>query len=182
MPTILIPYASHDGQAQRIATLLAEHLSNADLHCVLLDLHQAAPEQNALQQASLIVLVAAVRYGKHLPAATRWLQRHRSILNTLALAVISVNLTARNREKCDLNRNTYLKKLLNQYAIKPIAACAIAGKLDYPRYRWIDRQMIRLIMLLTGGPTNPSVSTEFTDWHAVQSFAEQLAELATQRR
>jgi menaquinone-dependent protoporphyrinogen oxidase len=35
------------------------------------------------------------------------------------------------------------------------AACAVfAGALRYPRYRWYDRFMIRLIMKMTGGETD----------------------------
>ena len=29
-----------------------------------------------------------------------------------------------------------------------------AGKLDYQRYRFMDRNIIRFIMLVTGGPTD----------------------------
>jgi menaquinone-dependent protoporphyrinogen oxidase len=49
-----------------------------------------------------------------------------------------------------------------------------AGKLDYPRYRWFDRQMIRLIMALTGGPTDPTTVVDYTDWAAVDGFAGEL--------
>lgn len=177
MHTILITYASRDGQAQRIAIKLAEHLHAVDFDCQLLDLHAEVPDRNALSQASLVVLVAAVRYGKHLAVATQWLERDSDLLNTRPLAVVSVNLTARNAHKRDINSNAYLRRLLHRYGLKTVAACAIAGKLDYPRYRWVDRQMIRMIMALTGGPTDPRVSTEFTDWSAVESFAGQLREM-----
>jgi len=59
-------------------------------------------------------------------------------------------------------------------------AVAFAGRLDYPRYSWWDRQIIRFIMLLTGGPTDPSASVEYTSWPAVDAFADRIAEL--QRR
>ncbi|MEI7538802.1 MAG: flavodoxin domain-containing protein, partial [Comamonadaceae bacterium] len=53
-----------------------------------------------------------------------------------------------------------------------------AGKLDYPRYRFIDRQMIRFIMLITKGPTDPSVVVEFTDWQAVEEFGRTVGKMA----
>ena len=50
-----------------------------------------------------------------------------------------------------------------------------AGKIDYPRYGFIDKYMIRLIMWMTKGPTDVSGTFEFTDWSAVENFAERLS-------
>ena len=59
-------------------------------------------------------------------------------------------------------------------------AAAFAGRLDYPRYRWLDRQIIRCIMWLTGGPTDPGTSIEYTSWESVDAFAARLAALHAQ--
>jgi menaquinone-dependent protoporphyrinogen IX oxidase len=37
-------------------------------------------------------------------------------------------------------------------------------------------------MKLTGGPTDPRGTFEFTDWDRVDAFALRIAELAAQRR
>ena len=50
-----------------------------------------------------------------------------------------------------------------------------AGKLDYPRYGVVDRIVIRFIMWLTGGPTDPATVVEFTDWRRVEAFARRVA-------
>ena len=52
-----------------------------------------------------------------------------------------------------------------------------AGKLDYPRYGFIDRQMIRFIMLITKGPTDPKAVVEFTDWAQVEAFGREVCAL-----
>ena len=39
-----------------------------------------------------------------------------------------------------------------------------AGALLYPRYKWIDRVMIQLIMKITGGETDTTKEIEYTDW------------------
>jgi menaquinone-dependent protoporphyrinogen oxidase len=49
-----------------------------------------------------------------------------------------------------------------------------AGKIDYQRYGFFDRQMIRLIMWLTKGPTDPMACVEFTDWSDVERFAQRV--------
>ncbi|MEI7614715.1 MAG: menaquinone-dependent protoporphyrinogen IX dehydrogenase, partial [Betaproteobacteria bacterium] len=40
-----------------------------------------------------------------------------------------------------------------------------------------DRLMIRLIMLMTKGPTDPETVVEFTDWQQVENFARLLSEM-----
>ena len=133
-----------------------------------------------LAAASLIVLVAAVRYGKHLPEADQFLATYRSLASPPPLALASVNLTARKPEKTTAAGNTYLRKTIARHRLEPALAVAFAGRLDYSRYGWRDRQIIRFIMLLTGGPTDPSTRVEYTSWDAVDDFAARIAELRRQ--
>ena len=53
-----------------------------------------------------------------------------------------------------------------------------AGKLDYPRYTFWDRQIIRLIMFITKGPTDPDAVVDFTDWQQVDAFARKISHFA----
>ena len=52
-----------------------------------------------------------------------------------------------------------------------------AGKIDYPSYAFLDRMVIRGIMLLTGGPTDPNSVVEFTDWRQVEAFGSIIARM-----
>ena len=115
----------------------------------------ALPAPEELAAASVIVLVAAVRYGKHLPEADRFLAAYRSLAAPPPLALASVNLTARKPGKTTATGNAYLRKTIARHRLAPALAVAFAGRLDYRRYGWLDRQIIRFIMLLTGGPDRP---------------------------
>jgi menaquinone-dependent protoporphyrinogen oxidase len=42
----------------------------------------------------------------------------------------------------------------------------------------LDRTMIRFIMWMTKGPTDPTAVVEFTDWSRVEAFGAQLATTA----
>ncbi len=66
---------------------------------------------------------------------------------------------------------------MTRHRLKPALAAAVAGRLDYPHYRWLDRQIIRLIMKMTGGPTDPQSCIEFTAWDAVDDIAVRIADL-----
>ena len=96
------------------------------------------------------------------------------------LALASINLTARKPEKTTATGNAYLRKTVARHGLTPALAVAFAGRLDYQRYSWRDRQIIRFIMLLTGGPTDPGTQIEYTSWDAVDDFADRIAALRRQ--
>ena len=62
------------------------------------------------------------------------------------LAFLSVCLAARKPGRGAAENNPYLRKAIARYRLAPALALAVAGRLDYPRYGWLDRQMIRFIM------------------------------------
>ena len=175
---LLFLYASRDGQARRIGERLAACARTAGWPIHLMDLGQGIPSAELLGSAAVVVVVAAIRYGYHLPEAERLMTLHRDQLRARPLVVVSVNLTARKPGKDTAEGNAYLRRWLKRHRLRPDLAQAIAGKLDYPRYTWLDRQLIRLIMSITGGPTDPSTSHEFTDWPAVEAFGARVVDLA----
>jgi menaquinone-dependent protoporphyrinogen oxidase len=173
----ILTYASRDGQARRIAQRIGHILETSPR-----DLKSEPPGSSELAAAPLLIVVAAVRYGKHLPEADDFINRYARLTARPPLVLASVNLTARKEGKRSAEGNAYLRKLIAQYHLEPAMATAFAGRLDYARYRWSDRQLIRFIMLLTGGPTDTSTCVEYTDWSAVDEFARQALRFSIEKR
>jgi menaquinone-dependent protoporphyrinogen oxidase len=169
-------YASRDGQARKIATRIAERLAGHGISATPADLAIMQPSPAELAQADLVVAVLAVRYGRHLPEAVEFVKTFALLYRPPPLALASVNLTARKPGKDTPEGSVYLRKLIARYKLKPALATAFAGKLDYPRYSFSDKHIIRFIMLITGGPTDPSTVVEYTDWDKVNAFADGIAE------
>jgi menaquinone-dependent protoporphyrinogen oxidase len=170
-------YATHDGQSRRIAEHISCHLAENEIIAPPQDVAAAPATPADLAAASVVVLVAAVRYGRHLPEADRFLAAYRSLSSPPPLAFASVNLTARKPAKTTATGNAYVRKTMARYRLKPALAVAFAGRLDYRRYGWLDRQIIRFIMLLTRGPTNPDTCIEYTSWSAVDEFVARIVDL-----
>lgn len=170
-------FASRDGHTRRIAQRIASSLEDSKLTVQVRDLAERNPAPEELEGP--VVLVAAVRYGKHLPQARQFLAMYGKLTAPPPLVFLSVNLTARKADKRTPEESPYLRKAIQLYGVKPVLAHAIAGRLDYPRYSTFDRQMIRFIMLLTGGPTDPSTTIEYTDWAEVEDLAKRITLLAT---
>src|SRR6185437_10485116 len=88
-------YATRDGQSRRIAAHIADRLGEHGMHTMPQDLEIVTPQPQNLSRASLLVLIAAVRYGRHLPEAEQLLKTYGDLTSRPPLVLASVNLTAR---------------------------------------------------------------------------------------
>ena len=173
MPSILIVYASTDGQTRKIAERLQSTLADRAIEATLADIGRV--QDFNLADFDGLIAGASVRYGSHDPRMARFLDNNRSVIERIPNAFFSVNLIARKPEKRDLAGNKYLRKFLEQLSFEPEHVEIIAGKLDYPRYRFADRVMIRMIMKMTGGPADGKSVIEYTDWAQVDRLADRMA-------
>jgi menaquinone-dependent protoporphyrinogen oxidase len=175
MSHILLAYSTTDGHTGRICERLQQVIAQQGHSAKIALLAQA----DALDLASYdcIVIGASIRYGKHQPQVAQFIARHQALLEGKANAFFSVNIVARKPDKNRPENNPYLIKFLRGISWKPKLLGVFAGKLDYPRYRFFDRLMIRFIMLITKGPTDPAAVIEFTDWNEVSAFGRQVCAL-----
>jgi menaquinone-dependent protoporphyrinogen oxidase len=174
-------YATRDGQSRRIAQRIADRLAGLGIPALPQDLAGISAAPPSLGTARLVVLVAAVRYGLPLPEAERFLAGFQALREPPLLVLLSVNLTARKPGKDTVEGNIYLRKSIARHRLAPAFALAIAGRLDYSRYSWLDRQVIRFIMRLTGGPTDSETCVEYTPWDVVDNVALRIAALVDAR-
>lgn len=175
MARVLVVYSSVDGQTLKICERLKRILEERASAVTLLAVDAAAGVD--LSAFDTVVVGASIRYGKHRKSVYDFVASHLAMLEARPSAFFSVNIVARKSEKSRPENNPYLLKFLRQIAWRPRAVAVFAGRLDYPRYGFIDRQMIRLIMKMTGGPTDPSTVIEYTDWTAVDAFARRVSAL-----
>jgi len=122
-----------------------------------------------------IVIGASIRYGKHRPDVARFIERHKDILTSKPSAFFSVNAVARKPEKRTPETNPYVRKFLKSITWQPPVIGIFAGKIDYPSYGFVDKTMIRFIMWITKGPTDPSGTFEFTNWDDVEAFGHKIS-------
>jgi menaquinone-dependent protoporphyrinogen oxidase len=175
MSSVLLAYSTTDGHTPRICERLRQVIEQQGHTARVVPLAQA----DALDLAAfdVIVIGASIRYGKHQPEVAQFIARHQALLESKSNAFFTVNIVARKPNKNRPENNPYLIKFLRTISWQPKLLGVFAGKLDYPRYRFFDRLMIRFIMLITKGPTDPSVVVEFTDWNEVEAFGRNLTKM-----
>ena len=175
MSRILVAYSTVDGHTLRICSRLVQSLERSGHTATLVEIGGDIGVDPA--SFDLVVIGASIRYGKHRPAVYRFVEAHRAVLEQKPSAFFSVNVVARKPGKDTPESNPYMKAFRRKTSWAPREAAVFAGRLDYPRYGFMDRQVIRFIMWLTDGPTDPTASFEFTDWEAVDQFAQRIANM-----
>ncbi len=175
MANILLLYSTTDGHTREICLRLQKVIENSGNQVTLVNIVNAGTID--LDSFDKIVIGASIRYGKHSPAIYKFIQENTPRLDSKPNAFFSVNVVARKAEKNTPETNPYLKKFLTQIAWQPKTLAVFAGKIDYQRYRFWDRTMIRFIMWMTKGPTDPSTNIEFTDWNQVEAFGRVVSEM-----
>ena len=171
MESTLIIYSSTDGQTKNICSRIGEFLSN-DIPAKIISLSDAT--KNDIEKYDRVIIGASIRYGKHRKELFEFIETNLDELNKKDNAFFSVNVVARKSEKNTPETNPYMQKFLLKTSWVPQRLAVFAGKIDYPKYNFFDKQMIRFIMWVTKGPTNIKNTYEFTDWNKVDSFAKEL--------
>jgi menaquinone-dependent protoporphyrinogen oxidase len=175
MTNILIIYSTTDGHTRSICERLKQVVEGQG-HSV--EVAWMSDNQDIeLQPFDKVIIGASIRYGKHQPQVFDFIKKNQASLESKPSAFFSVNVVARKPEKNQPETNPYLQKFLKQIAWQPQNLAVFAGKIDYPRYGFVDKQMIRLIMWMTKGPTDPTATIEFTDWDKVEQFGLVISEM-----
>lgn len=175
MTKVLIVYASTDGHTRKICERLKQVIELQGSQVRLLPIGEPLPD---LSEYAKIVVGASIRYGKHSKLIYEFIERNQPLLDSKPNAFFSVNVVARKPEKNQPDTNPYLIKFLSQINWRPKQLAVFGGNLDYPNCRYLDRQMIRLIMWMTKGPTDPATVVDYTDWDQVEAFGRTISNMA----
>ena len=171
MFTSLIIFSTTDGHTKKICEKIVNFLNNEKL-VKIASLDEATKLD--LSEFQRIIIGASIRYGKHSRELYKFIKLNKRILDQKQSVFFSVNVVARKCEKNTPETNPYIKKFLKVSKWQPKKLGVFAGKVDYPSYNIFDKYIIKLIMFITGGPTDTSQSYEFTDWSKVEDFAKKL--------
>ena len=168
MASVIMVYSTTDGHTLKICKRLGEVIEQQGHEVTIEELNPGADID--LGPYERIVIGASIRYGKHKPAVADFIERNAEQLRAKRGAFFSVNAVARKPDT-----NPYVRKFLKSISWQPPLVGVFGGKIDYAKYGFVDKTMIRFIMWMMKGPTDPNSVTEFTDWDAVDAFGQRIA-------
>ncbi len=180
MVRVLVLYASEEGQTQKIATRVAELLARQKFDVHLRDCAKANAAKH-LAAFDGVVLGASIHYGRHAKAMRQFVDEHRAVLKTRHTAFFSVSLSAGGPNADREGAKGYVEEFFEETEWRPDQAATFAGAIRHSRYSLVRTVMVGLSLLKSGVP-EPG-DHEYTDWKAVEAFAEAFAKrLASPKR
>ena len=171
MKKTAVIYSSTDGHTVKICEKIIEIIKH-DSTVSLSSIEEA--DSLDLESFDFILMGASIRYGNHKANLFSFISKNSKLLNKKDTAFFNVNAVARKEDKNTPATNPYLIKFLKRVSWKPSVLEVFAGKISYPKYHFFDKHMIRFIMWMSKGPTDPSKVFEFTDWKKVESFGKKV--------
>ena len=175
MSKILVLYHSYDEQTARIARRIGDVIGPFG-HEVTLHRFDGPGALDRVDRYDAVVVGAAIRYGHHERALEKEVARNAARLSARPNAFFSVCLSAggpgHKPEAC----RRYIEEFCKNSAWSPREVASFAGALQYSKYGFFNKFMMRLIVGYSGGETDTSRDYEYTDWAAVERFARAFAE------
>jgi len=176
--SVLVLYMSRQGHTARIARRICESIEAAGGRAEMMDVREATHEGVEWQRFDVLALGAPVLYGTYDRSFLDFVKAHKGELERKPGSFFNVSVVARVPEKSTVEGNRYMQKFLALSPWKPRDLKVIAGRVDYPSWPWHERFMIRLIMKMTHGPTDPTTVIDYTDWDDVAAYGRHLLTLA----
>ena len=175
MSSILILFATTEGHTARIAERIAQRLRDKG-HEV--EIHRADAVPAGLEPAGYdgVIVGSSIHYGHHPRFLNALVRRFRTALTARPSAFFSVSLSAGGaRPKLEAARR-YLETFLRQVDWHPAQTATFAGALQYSKYGVFKRLLMRMIAGIAGDDTDMTRDYEYTDWNAVDRFADEFAQ------
>jgi menaquinone-dependent protoporphyrinogen oxidase len=181
---IAIFFATREGQTLRIAERLSADLRARGVETDVFDVRHAPKPVDWTRYATAVV-AASVHTGKHAPEMVSFVRRHRTQLEQLNAAFLSVSLSERGVEDATLPEQRrrqhaadvamLIERFVKDTGWRPSRVLPVAGALAYRRYNLLVRFVMKRIAAEAGAPTDTSRNYDLTDWEKIDGFAAELA-------
>ena len=168
MARVLIFYATSEGHTARVAERIAKRLQDRG-HRVESQRADASGTSLDLERHDGVIVGASVHYGRHPGHLRALLRKHREALAARRAAFFSVSLSAATRPQ---RARRCVETFLRQVGWQPQHTAAFGGALRYSRYGTLKRLVMVAFAALAGHDTDVSRDYEYTDWDAVDRFAD----------
>ncbi len=174
MESVLVLYFSQRGHTARVARRICDAIAVAGGRADMMEIKEAVHEGVDWNRYGVVVLGAPVIYGTYDKAFLEFIREHKAQLDAKPTSFFNVSVVARTPAKATVEGNRYMQKFLQLSPWKPKDLKVIAGKVDYPAWRWYDVLMIQMIMKMTHGPTDRRTVIDYTNWEDVDAYGRHV--------
>lgn len=180
MKSILIVYATREGQTEKVSRVMEEHLTGLG---VLVKLHHAGDDFfSEIDNFDFILFGASMHAGGVEQELIDFMVTHKEKIIPKPRAFFLVLLSAATKDSKLKEEwlNNARNRVGDQIPLSFDHIQMIAGALKYSQYSWPMKLIMRNIAKQAGEDTNIFHDYEYTDWDQVKQYAENLCK--TQNR
>jgi menaquinone-dependent protoporphyrinogen oxidase len=178
---VLVAFASHEGQTEKIAHHAARVIEDRGHLARLVDV-RADDTTDALEGIDAAILAASLHIGAHDPALAAFARQHAVRLGPMPSAFLSISLTAAS---ADAAERAAIDQIVHSFqqatGWRPGRVALVAGAVHDREMNVIERYVIHRIVDAHGVERHPSGDTELTDWPALDAFLRGFITEATAR-
>ncbi len=171
MKNVLMAYYSHAGHTARIARTIQQTIQDEGCACDMMEMMECVREGVDWSKYDIVIVGSPIVYGVYNKIVWEFCEKYRQELDALPNSFFNVTVVARSPLKATPEGNRYLQRFVSRSPWKPRDLKCFAGKVDYPNWNRFERFMIQIIMRITDGPTDPSVTIDYTDYEDVKDYA-----------
>ena len=158
---VLVTYATKAGSTAEVAAEIGRVIESQNGHKVEVCPVDKSSEMNGYDA---VIIGSAIRAGKWLPEATKFVEKHKDALSQVPVALFAVCLTL--KEDTEENRRevaAYLDPVCEM--VQPADVGLFAGVMDYSKLSLVPRMMLKAMKAPAG---------DFRDWEAIRAWASRL--------
>ncbi len=173
MSTCLVYYATSDGQTAKIARRIAERLG---IHGIAVEVAEAPADVDPARFDAVLV-GDSIHIGHYHRKMMKFLRRRRDALAGRPSGFFSVCLGIASKNEEDRTRaRGFVDAMVEETGWHPDRVAVFAGATAYTRYGPLTRWVMKRIAEREGGSTDTTRDHEYTDWSAVDAFADAFAD------
>ena len=170
MASILIVYASGEGQTTRIVERMVELINGAGHEATVVRC-RSLPTPPSPEDYDGVLVGSSVHMGNHAAKVDRFVSAHLEGLRRKPTAFFSVSMSAGSpRAEVRAAAQGYVDDFLKETGWKPDAKAIFAGAIRYTHYGPLKRWIMRRTIGEELGQTDLTRDYEYTDWAAVERF------------
>jgi menaquinone-dependent protoporphyrinogen oxidase len=178
MKSVLVVYATTEGQTRKIAEFIAAALAERGFDASVVD---SASDAAAMVQPVCVAAVfcGSVHRHRYQHSLVRFVKDNAGWLAGIPTAFVAVSLTAAGRDergRADLQE--IVAAFCRRTGWAPTMIRHVAGALRYTQYNFVEKWMLRRIAADQGGDTDTSRDHEYTDWDDVTRFVGEFVAAA----
>lgn len=171
MPRIVVAYHTYASHTSVIAHHVARRLEDRGALVRLVDLSAEEPELGVDDYDGALV-AAPMRMASFHDVVAAFISRHRAFLDSVPNGFISVSLAAAGDETDLANVDRADDAFFNAIAWRPGTVHRAAGAVLDRELNALERTALHATLRKKGHEPDPSGQTIFTDWAALEAFAD----------